>query len=352
MRAAVIGAGQISKQHLGALAKCKDVVIAGVCDLSPVMAEATAERFGVESWFTDYHRLLEEKRPDVVHILTPPPTHFAIARDCLNGGAHVLVEKPITENFAQLEELIGIAQAERRQLLEDQNYQFNRDIQDILGLVRQGRLGQVRHVDIDICLAVFGPGSRFMDSAAQDGARLSPTAAVRDFLTHLCYLAYVFIGSHRRVNTTWKFSQGPGGNIVDNMQALIEGQHGTARIGFSADSQPDCFTVRVQGTRMRVETNLFELGVVGTELLGGPKPLAPIRNMLRRGRAERWNAARSLVRKLGGGPGPYEGMWELIRRFYDGIQSAGEPPVSTQQILAVNALFHDILREVPVSCTS
>ena len=260
------------------------------------------------------------------------------------------MEKPITEDFGQLTELVAIAQAAQKQLLEDHNYLFNRNVQSILGLLQQGRLGEVRHVDIDICLAVFGPGSRLADAGSQGDAPQNATAAVRDFLTHLCYLAFVFIGDHRHVSTAWRTSQGPNGMVVDNMQALVEGQHATARIGFSADSQPDGFTIRVQGTRMRVETNLFEVGVIGTELLGGPKPLVPLRNMLRRGRAEWSNAARSLSRKLSGGPGPYEGLFELTRRCYDGLQQGTEPPISTQQILAVNKLYHDILREAPTPC--
>ncbi len=350
MRAAVVGAGQISKQHLGALAKCGDVKVVAVCDLSPVMAEAAADRFQIESWFTDYRVMLNDKHPDVVHILTPPSTHFPIARDCLRGGAHVLVEKPIAEEFAQLEELMAIAQAEQRQLVEDYNYQFNRDVQNILGLIERGDMGQVRHTDIDLCLAVPDLGDRFAHSGAQTGAGQNSTTVVRDFLTHLCYLAHAFVGDHRRVNTTWRFSQGPAGPVIDCMQALVEGQSATARIGFSTDSQPDSFTIRVQGTRMRVETNLFEVGIVRTALMGGPKPLVPIRNMLWRGRAESTNAVRSLCRKLSGGPGPYEGMWEFIRRFYDALNRGKEPPVSTQRILAVNSLYHDILGEVPVSC--
>lgn len=339
MRAAVIGAGHISKQHLAALAECADVSVVGVCDLSAVMAEVAAERFRIESWFTDYRRMLDEKHPDVVHILTPPSTHFAIARDCLQRGAHILAEKPITEEFGQLEELIAVAQAENRQLVEDHNYQFNRGIVDILKVVQNGRLGQVRHVDINLCLAV--PGRK---------GSTANSLLIHDFLTHLCYLSYTFIGEHRQVHTVWRSPTDAGHPTVENMQSLVEGECATARIGFSTDSQPDSFTVRVQGTRMLVETNLFEVGAVRTALLGGPKPLMPIRNMVRRGGREWVNASRSLCRKLGGGPGPYEGMWELIRLFYDSLNRGTNPPVSTQQILAVNALYRDILREVPAPC--
>ena len=350
MRAAVVGAGQISKQHLGALAACKGVTIVGVCDISPVMAEATAARFGIASWFTDYRRLLDEQRPDVVHILTPPATHFSIAKECLECGTHIFVEKPITEDFAQLEELIAMAAGRGKVVVEDHNYRFNRDVQHMLRLVESGRVGEVRHVDIDLCLAIFGPGSRFTDMAAQRLGQVSTTGPVSEFLTHLCYLAHAFIGDHRRVSSAWRLSQQACGPVVDNLQALVEGDRGTARLGFSADSQPDRFTVRVQGTRMQVETNLFEVGVVQSQLLGGPKPLMPVRNMMRRGRAEWSNAARSLRRKLGGGPGPYEGLWNLIRSYYDNLLRGVEPPVSTHETLAVNRLFRDIVQEAPVPC--
>jgi predicted dehydrogenase len=340
MRAAVIGAGQIAKQHLGALARCPEAQIVGICDLSPVMAEAAADRFRISAWFTDHRRMLDEQRPEVVHVLTPPATHFSIARECLEKGAHVIVEKPIAENVQQVEELISIAAAQHRQIIEDHNYQFNRDVQHLSGLVLAGALGQVRHVDVDLCLDVGGVES----NAA------SVVGPVSDFLTHLCYLAYLFIGEHQRVTSSWRLSQRPSGMVSHNMQALVEGREGTARLGFSSDGQPDTFTVRVQGTRMQAQTNLFELGILRTATLGGPKPLMPIRNMLRRGRAEWSNAARSLHRKLNGGPGPYEGLWELVRRFYDSLKHGTPPPISPQQILAVNRLYHDILNEAPPPC--
>ncbi len=350
MRAAVIGAGQISKQHLGALAICPGVEVVGICDISPVMAEAAADRFGIRSWFTEHQRLLDDARPDVVHILTPPAAHYPLARYCLERGTHVVVEKPVAQELNQLAELISLADQRRRYVLEDHNYQFNRDVQHMLGLVLRGDLGQVRHVDIDLCLDVFGPGSRFAEAPRPNAPPAGTASIVGDFLTHLCYLAYIFIGPHQRVTSSWRVAPRPCGLVADNMQALVDGREGTARLGFSADAQPDTFTVRVQGTRMQVRTNLFETGCLTTTLMDGPKPLMPIRNMVRRGRAEWGNAARSLSRKLSGGPGPYEGLWELVRRFYDCLERRTDPPVSMQQIVDVNRLYHDILDEAPASC--
>jgi predicted dehydrogenase len=352
MRAAVIGAGLIAKQHLGALANCPDVEVVGVCDASPITAEATADRFGIESWFTDYRRLLDEERPQVVHVLTPAATHFAIARDCLQFGAHVLVEKPIALELGQLEELLAVADAQRKWIVEDHNYRFNRDVQYMLAQLHAGRFGQIRHVDIDICVAMSSTSNRAADSSVEGSKAPIAAGPVVEFLTHLCYLAHLFIGEHRRVTTSWRQTR-PGELLTtDNFQALVDGQWGTARLGFSTDSQPDCFNIRVQGTRLQMQTNLFEVGTVRTALLAGPKPLIPIRNMLSRSRAELFNAARSMRRKLRGAPGPYEGLWELVRRYYAGLATGTEPPVSTTEIVAVNRLFHAILEEAPASCAS
>ena len=65
IKAAVIGAGYIAREHLDCLRKLKRVETAAICDLSPVMAEATADEFRVPRWFTDHRRMLAEIEPDV-----------------------------------------------------------------------------------------------------------------------------------------------------------------------------------------------------------------------------------------------------------------------------------------------
>src|SRR5215472_2195298 len=96
---AFIGCGAIAREHLGAVAALKNVEIAALCDLSAARAEATAERFGIARWFTDYQQLLTEVRPDLVHITTPPTTHFQLANACLSAGLNVLCEKPIVVDY-------------------------------------------------------------------------------------------------------------------------------------------------------------------------------------------------------------------------------------------------------------
>lgn len=350
LRAAVIGAGHIAKQHLGAIAAAPGVDAVGVCDLSPIMAESTADRFGIAGWFTDFREMLDQQRPDVIHITTPPGSHFSIARECLLRDCHLLVEKPMTLEYEQFVELKALAAERNRWLLEDHNYQFNNGVQEMLTLATTGALGEVRHVDVQVCLDLFAPGSRFADQDLPHPALREPAGVVTDFLTHLCYLAYVFVGEHHGSQAFFNRLLPQSDSPITEFQALVNAERGTARLGLSATTQPDSFLLSVQGTQMSVTTNLFEVGTVCTKVMGGPQPLIPIRNSLRRGRREHVNAARSLWRKLSGGPGPYEGLWSLVAQMYANLQNGGPPPVPMAQVDAVNCLVHVIQAEVSTPC--
>src|SRR5262249_14412618 len=96
MISVLIGCGTIARRHLAALAVLENVEVAAVCDLSAARAAATAERYDIEKWYCDYKELLTHIRPDLVHITTPPASHFSIAKDCLTEKLNVLCEKPIT----------------------------------------------------------------------------------------------------------------------------------------------------------------------------------------------------------------------------------------------------------------
>ena len=92
LRIAIVGCGKIADQHAMQIRRIKDCEIAAVCDREPLMAKQFAERFPVGHHFSDVLELLSQARPDVVHITTPPESHFDVAKLCLEKGAHVYVE--------------------------------------------------------------------------------------------------------------------------------------------------------------------------------------------------------------------------------------------------------------------
>jgi len=339
MRAALIGAGQIARQHLLCLRGLPDVGLAAVCDLSPATAEAAAERYGARAAFTDHRAMLDEIRPDVVHVTTPPTSHFRLAMDALEAGAHVIVEKPATANFEEVAELTRRAEQLGRVLVEDHNYVFNKAPLEIARRVETGELGAVTHVEVLVCLDILGPAG-FADPNSPHPALALAGGAIADFLPHLASLAHRFIGPHRTAYTVWskrKASVLP----FDELHALVEGTHGTASVGFSASAQPDAFWLRVYGEKMQATANLFETRLTFDAPRPVPRPLRPFVNGLDEGTTIHRAALSTLLRKFKG-PGAYEGLWELLARFYRALADGAPLPVTANDVLEVNRLVEDL----------
>jgi predicted dehydrogenase len=335
VKAALIGAGQIARQHLTCLRALPGVELVAVCDLSPATAEAVAERYGARAWFTDHRGMLEKVRPDVVHVTTPPASHFILAMDSLNAGAHVIVEKPATSTFQELETLLRRAQEVGRHLVEDHNYVFNKAPQEILRRIASGQFGAVTHVEVLISLDISRP-SGFADPNSPHPALALAGGAIADFLPHLASLAHRFVGPHRTARTLWtkrKHSLLP----FDEFRALVDAERGTAALSFSSNSQPDAFWLRVYGERMQGTANLFETRLTFDGSRNVPKPLRPFFSGLEEGKTIRRAAVATLLRKFKG-PGAYEGLWELVARTYRALADSSALPVTAGHVVEVNRM--------------
>ena len=106
IRAAVIGVGYLGRFHAQKYAQAEGCELVAVVDPRPEAREQVAAELHTRP-LGDYRELLGAV--DAVSVVTPTPAHFAIARGFLAAGAHVLVEKPISETGSQARELIALA---------------------------------------------------------------------------------------------------------------------------------------------------------------------------------------------------------------------------------------------------
>ncbi|MGP8035210.1 MAG: Gfo/Idh/MocA family protein [Steroidobacteraceae bacterium] len=122
IRAAVIGVGYLGRFHAQKYAQADGCELVAVVDPRPEAREQVAAELGTQAR-GDYRELLGAV--DAVSVVTPTPEHFRIARDFLERGVHVLVEKPITETAAQARELIALAARQQRILQVGHLERFN-----------------------------------------------------------------------------------------------------------------------------------------------------------------------------------------------------------------------------------
>jgi predicted dehydrogenase len=122
LKCAVVGVGYLGKFHAQKYAALPDCELVAVVDSNPDNAKAIAAQHQTRA-LSDYRELLGQV--DAVSIVTPTTLHFEVARDFLESGVHVLVEKPITVTVEEADELIRIAKAKNLRLAVGHLERFN-----------------------------------------------------------------------------------------------------------------------------------------------------------------------------------------------------------------------------------
>lgn len=337
LKGALIGCGAIAREHLMALAQLKNVEVVGLCDLSAARAEATAERFGIKKWHTDYQQMLLETAPDLVHITTPPSSHFAIASACLNAKLNVICEKPITVDYAEFSALRELAKRNGCVLMENQQLRFHSSVLRIQELISSGELGDV--LDVQVFVAVnSGTSSPYADRNAPHFSLALRGGIIGDFLPHIAYLTHIFTGSVLDLRTVWTKRNADSPLPSDEFRALVKGERATGYVAFTGNGQPGGFWVSVTGTRMRAEANLFESPRISFRRF---RPGEPALMSLADGIIEARDTLKGTVgafwKKLGG-VGSYDGLSQIIERTYHAVEMREQQPVPLEEIAEVARL--------------
>jgi len=159
IKAGLVGAGHIAEFHLQALQRIPGVEVVGICDLDRAKAEALAGRFNVP--VADSLAALRAAGAEVIHVVTPPHTHAAVASEALRAGCHVFVEKPLATDADDCVKLRDLAKAQGREVCVCHSLLWDPQVKSALEAVRAGKLGDVVAVDIlrgSLYPPVAGPG--------------------------------------------------------------------------------------------------------------------------------------------------------------------------------------------------
>lgn len=145
LRAAVIGCGDVASVHFEALDDMDDVELVGLSGPTAARREAAAQTWGVpgESVFADHRRMLDQTRPDVVHITTPHAAHLQPALDAIATGADVLIEKPLAHTLADAQQIADAAAAAPGRVGVCFQNRYNATSRELHRVLSTGELGTV-----------------------------------------------------------------------------------------------------------------------------------------------------------------------------------------------------------------
>ena len=257
LRVAIVGCGKIADAHAMQIQRIRDCEIAAVCDREPLMAKQLCERFPIKQRFSDVTELLKQGRPDVVHITTPPESHFEVAKLCLEQGAHVYVEKPFTVYAEQAQELVELAEKKGLKLTVGHNEQFSHAARRMRTLVQEGYLGGAPvHMESYHCYSLSDPSyARALLGDRQHWVRRLPGKLLQNIISHgIARVAEFLTSSEPRVIahgfTSPLLKQINEYEIVDELRVIIsEEERTTAYFTFSTQMKPSLHEFRVYGPK-------------------------------------------------------------------------------------------------------
>src|SRR3989442_8636173 len=353
LKVAIVGCGKIADAHASQIQRIKGCEIVGVCDREGLMARQLCERFPVKRYFSDLAEVLNDARPDVVHITTPPESHFEIARFCLERGCHVYVEKPFTVHEDEAQRLVALANEKELKLTAGHNDQFSHVARRMRTLVQGGYLGGAPvHMESYYCYELVDGYARAFLGDKQHWIRRLPGRLLHNIISHGIARIAEFLTTdspqviaHGFVSPLLK--RMGDSEIVDELRVIIsEAERTTAYFTFSSQMRPSIHQIRInvaqnglildqdQETLIKLRGGRFKSYV---EKFIPPVSLAEqyLGNLLK-------NARTFLARDFH----MDSGMKYLIESFYRSITQDTPVPIPYRQILLTARIMYAIFDQL------
>jgi len=144
LKIALIGAGKMGISHLSILGAHPKVKVVGVCDTSKIIVDFL-EKYTAFPCFANYHKMIEQTKPDAVFVAVPTKLHATIIKDLLESGVHVFAEKPFCLTPQEGWPLVNLAKS--KNLVNQVGYhnKFIGTFQEVKKIVDGGYLGDIYH---------------------------------------------------------------------------------------------------------------------------------------------------------------------------------------------------------------
>ncbi len=156
IRVGVIGVGYWGPNIIRNLVANKTTQVPVCADLKPERLEFIQSLYPFIQTTRDYREIVNNPEIDAIAICTPVFTHYQLAKEVLQAGKHVLIEKPMTSSTREAEELINLAQQKNLTILVDHTFLFTGAVQKIKEIVDSGELGDIYYFDsVRINLGLF-----------------------------------------------------------------------------------------------------------------------------------------------------------------------------------------------------
>jgi predicted dehydrogenase len=354
LKVAIVGCGKIADSHASQIRRIQRAELVAVCDQEELMARQLSERFHIPNYFDDLGELIRKTRPDVVHITTPPQSHFALGRQCLENGCHVYIEKPFTVNAPEAEQLVSLAEEKGLKLTAGHDDQFRHVARRMRQLIAEGYLGGPPvHMESYYCYE-FGHTAyaRALLADKQHWVRRLPGGLLHNIISHGIARIAEFLTTNEPRVIAYGFvspvlrSLGETG-IVDELRVIItEESRTTAYFTFSSQMRPSLHQFRIFGVRNGLMLDQDDETLIRLRGSRYKSYLEQFIGPLIWAKQYAECAKYNLKTFLGNDFHPKAGMRYLIECFYASIVNHVPVPIPYRQILLTASIMDSIFTQI------
>jgi len=354
IKAAIVGCGKIADDHAWAISLMQDAEIVGVCDIEELMAKQLYQRFKIKRYFRDIHDMLEAACPDVVHITTPPQSHFKIGKICLEAGCHAYIEKPFTINSDEADQLIRLADQKKLKLTVGTDEQYSHIAIRMRKLINDGYLGgSPVHMEVYYCYDLGDEryAKSFLANRTHWVRRL-PGQLMHNIISHgIAKIAEYLPGDNIKIIahgfTSDSLKRIGENDLVDELRVIInDNNKTTAYFTFSTQMRPLLREFRIYGPKNGLIINQEHhtlIKVPGTHYKSYLDKFIPLNYYAKQYRKNIVANARLFLKR---DFHMKSGLKRLIELFYLSISNNLSPPISYKEILITTKIMDAIFTQV------
>ncbi|MEP7382533.1 MAG: Gfo/Idh/MocA family oxidoreductase [Gemmatimonadota bacterium] len=349
LRVAVVGCGKAGENHVREICTLPGARVVALCDIEPLMAEQLSDRYSIARHYGVFETMLAEERPDVVHVATPPQSHVALSRLALDRGSHVVIEKPLTLEYASAESLVQHALHRQRKLTIGHGYHFDPICLSMRRMIADGQLGEPVHVESFMGYAMDGQFGTPVFADSGHWVHGLPGKLVHNIIDHLLNKVMEFVqGDHPTIvaHAMQRLQRdNPAFAMPDEVRIMLSDARVSAYATFSAHARPVGHHLTVYGTRntMRLDFVAGTLTLQSTSSVPGAvgRVVATLDQSWQHLRAGGANVAR-----IARGDFQYmTGLRTLFERFYDCVRDGTPPPIPYGEILRLSAITDQVFAQ-------
>jgi len=348
LKVCIIGAGQIAEAHIEEIQKINGSEVVALCDLRKTPAVALAEKYKIHATYTSVDEMLEKESPDVVHITTPPGSHYFLAEKILNANSNVYIEKPVTITASETEKLISLAKSKNLKLCPGTHRLRSFETIEVFKELNDGeKFGRMVHMDAIFGYNLQGIFGKLVTSNPDHWIAKLPGQLFQNNISHPIAMLSPFLSDDLEV-TARAYDLSNNGVVNDELRVQIFDRKNkiSCSVLFVSNVLPAQFRVRYLGEKSTIDLNLSEhywQKDSNPTFPGGLGLSLNIRKRAKELKRQYWTNFKAFWL---GRETFFSDMKRLIEEFYQSIDLNKPEPVPYEDIQRTSNIIDEVCQQI------